>query len=419
MKFASVVETADRIETKIGSLYARFRVRTSRVPAKYVDGFWTFFTYALGNVTFYFTGGTPSERNVDIWAYILGIFLAIPLYFRRRFPLRVLIVIASLALLYQYVEKPADLEGPQSIPLLVAFYCVGSYRDRWRSVVIAFVSTAPLLALVEHHNNGQPGSTSEYPWIGSLIVFACATAIGVAIGSRRQTLESLKERARLAELNREDEARRMVDEERLRIARELHDVVAHSIVTISVQAGMASHVFDTQPEQARAAIGEIRKLSKDTLQELRTTLGYLRTADNDQESRTPAPGMDQIDALIGRMRAAGLRIRVHTRGTVRALPAAVDLIAYRIIQEALTNVVKHVGGAMVEIDLGYETDRFEIQVTDDGRGLQPITAVTEGTQHGLLGMRERAAAVGGKFSAGPKAGGGFVVCATLPIGEVG
>lgn len=419
MRWASVVETADRIEAKIGSLYARLRGRSSRIPAKYVDGFWTFFTYALATTTFYFTGGTPDNRNVDIWAYIIGIAIAIPLYFRRRFPLRVLLVIAALALFYQWVEKPADLEGPQSLPLLVAFYCVGSYRDRWRSIVIAFVSITPLLALADHHNNGQPGATSEYPWIGSLIVFACATAIGVAIGSRRQTMESLKERARLAELNREDEARRMVDEERLRIARELHDVVAHSIVTISVQAGMAAHIFDTQPEQARAAIGEIRKLSKETLQELRTTLGYLRTADNDQESRTPSPGMDQIEPLIGRMRAAGLRIRVQTRGTSRALPAAVDLIAYRIIQEALTNVVKHVGGAIVEVDLGFESDRFEIRVIDDGRGVSPISEVSDGTQHGLLGMRERAAAVGGKFSAGPRDGGGFEVCATLPIGDVG
>jgi signal transduction histidine kinase len=210
-----------------------------------------------------------------------------------------------------------------------------------------------------------------------------------------------------------------VDEERLRIARDLHDVVAHSIVTISVQAGMAAHVFDSQPEQARTAIGEIRKLSKDTLQELRATLGYLRAADNDRESRAPSPGMEQIDALIGRMRAAGLRIRLVTRGAQRALPPAVDLVAYRIIQEALTNVVKHVGVANVEIELGYEPDRFDIRVIDDGYAFAPIATVAGGTKHGLLGMRERAAAVGGKFHAGPRESGGFEVCATLPIGEVG
>ncbi|MGH2550103.1 MAG: sensor histidine kinase, partial [Thermomicrobiales bacterium] len=115
---------------------------------------------------------------------------------------------------------------------------------------------------------------------------------------------------------------------------------------------------------------------------------------------------------------AGLRIRVNVHGTPRSLPAAVDLIAYRIIQEALTNAVKHVGAAIVEVDLGYESDRFEIRVTDDGRGALPVPTVSEGTQHGLLGMRERAAAVGGKFSAGPREGDGFEVCATLPIGEV-
>jgi signal transduction histidine kinase len=212
----------------------------------------------------------------------------------------------------------------------------------------------------------------------------------------------------------------MVDEERLRIARDLHDVVAHSIVTISVQAGMAAHVFDTQPEEARAAIIEIRKLSKDTLQELRTTLGFLRTADNDRESRAPAPGMDQVDPLIGRMRAAGLRIRLITRGTPRPLPQAVDLVAYRILQEALTNVVKHAGPTLVEVTLNYEEDRFEIHVADSGSvGVDPVPGVvSEGTKHGLLGMRERAAAVGGKFSAGPRDRGGFIVTATLPIGEV-
>jgi signal transduction histidine kinase len=419
MRLAAIVDAADRGEARIAAGYARFRARTSRIPTWVVDAFWTCFVYALGFVTTLLGGGSPPERDVSIWAYITGIALAVPLYFRRRHPLRVLLAIAIVSMFYTYIEKPADIEAFQTFPLVVAFYCVGSYRERWRSLALAFVAVGPLLLLADHYNQGYVGSTSRYPWIGSLVLFACAMAVGVAIGSRRQTMESLKERARLAELNREEEARRSVDEERLRIARELHDVVAHSIVTISVQAGMASHVFDTQPEQARAAIGEIRKLSKETLQELRATLGYLRTADNDQESRTPSPSMDQIDALIGRMRAAGLRIHLVTRGTVRSLPAAVDLIAYRIVQEALTNVVKHVGAANVEVELTYAPDCFEIRVTDDGRGLAPIAPVAEGTQHGLLGMRERAAAVGGKFSAGPHEGGGFEVCAMLPIGAVG
>jgi signal transduction histidine kinase len=419
MRLTGVVETADQWEAKVVARYNQLRARTSRVPTWAVDGFWTLFIYGLGFASTWFGGGAPSDRDISPWAYIIGIFLALPLYFRRVHPLRVLAVISVVSLLYTYVEKPADLEALQAFPLIVAFYCVGSYRERWRSLVLSFVSVAPLLLLAEHYNQGYGGSTNRYPWIGSLILFACATAVGVAIGSRRQTMESLKERARLAELSREEEARRSVDEERLRIARELHDVVAHSIVTISVQAGVASHVFDTQPEQARAAIGEIRKLSKETLQELRATLGYLRTVDNDQESRAPSPGMDQIDALIGRMRAAGLRIRLTKHGSPRPLPAAVDLIAYRIIQEALTNVVKHVGAANVEIELGYELDRFDIRVIDDGRGVAPISTVAEGTKHGLLGMRERAAAVGGKFVAGPKEDGGFEVCATLPIGTVG
>jgi signal transduction histidine kinase len=419
MRLAAIVEVADRGEARVAAGYARFRAHTSRIPAWAIDGFWTLFTYGLAFALTWFGGGSPPERDVGAWAYIIGIALAIPLYGGCRHPLRSLVAISLISMLYTLVEKPADIESFQTLPLIVAFYRVGSYRDRWRSLGLAFVAVVPLLVLADHYNQGYVGSTSRYPWAGSLVLFACAMAVGVATGSRRQTIESLKERARLAELNREEEARRSVDEERLRIARELHDVVAHSIVTISVQASMASHVFDTQPEQARAAVGEIRKLSKDTLQELRATLGYLRTADQDPESRTPAPGMDQIDALVARMRAAGLRIHLVKQGAVRPLPVAVDLIAYRIAQEALTNVVKHVGAANVEVELGYESDRFEIRVTDDGRGTAPIAPVADGTQHGLLGMRERAAAVGGKFAAGPKEGGGFEVCAMLPIGAVG
>lgn len=419
MRLSAIAETADRWEAGVGAAYTRLRARTSRIPRWVVDAFWTTLVYALGFAATWFGGGAPSDRDVSVWAYLIGVPLAVPLYFRRRYPLRVLAVVAVVALVYTYVEQPTDLESFQAFPLIVAFYCVGSYRERWRTLVVAFIAVAPLLVLTEHYNRGYGGATNQYPWIGSLILFACAVAVGVAVGSRRQTLEGLKERARLAELSREEEARRSVGEERLRIARELHDVVAHSIVTISVQAGMASHVFDSQPDQARAAIGEIRKLSKDTLQELRATLGYLREADNDQESRAPSPGMDQIEDLIGRMRAAGLRIRLTKHGVPRALPTAVDLVAYRIAQEALTNVVKHVGAANVEIELGYGQDHFELRVADDGRALAPIAPVTEGTKHGLLGMRERAAAVGGKFAAGPRAGGGFEVCATLPIGAVG
>ncbi len=212
----------------------------------------------------------------------------------------------------------------------------------------------------------------------------------------------------------------MVVEERLRIARELHDVVAHSIATISVQAGMAAHVFDDQPEQARAAVLEIRRLSKDALKELRATLGVLRMADEQDGALAPAPGLGELCNLIERAKKSGINVDLKTEGETRTLPALVDLTAYRIVQEALTNVVRHAGPTMATVTIRYEPSQLDLRVRDHGRGMSQIPNRSgEGSRLGLVGMHERVTSVGGEFWAGNRREGGFEVRACLPTGEAG
>jgi signal transduction histidine kinase len=213
---------------------------------------------------------------------------------------------------------------------------------------------------------------------------------------------------------REEEARRRVDDERLRIARELHDVVAHAIATINVQAGVGEHVIATKPEEAASALSQIKQSSRDALRELRAMLDVLRAVD-EPDARAPAPGLSQVDALIATSNQAGIPTKLVLRGEAAPLPATVDLTAYRIVQESLTNVLRHAVPASVTVTIGYEPEELTISVVDDGNGA--AGAFTDGAGHGIVGMRERAKAVGGALTAGPRLQGGFEVSAVLPLGE--
>jgi signal transduction histidine kinase len=211
-----------------------------------------------------------------------------------------------------------------------------------------------------------------------------------------------------------EEVRRRVEEERLRLARELHDVVAHSIAVINFQAGVAVHVLDRRPEQARAALLAIKQASGEALQELRATLGVLRQLGEQGGSRAPLPGLAQLDALVARAAQAGRRVEVRVQGEQVELPLAVDLAAYRIVQEALTNVARHAGPAAAVVRLTFGAGEVLVEVTDDGRGLAAADT-PGGGRHGIAGMRERAVALGGELEAGPGPAGGFQVRARLPF----
>jgi signal transduction histidine kinase len=213
---------------------------------------------------------------------------------------------------------------------------------------------------------------------------------------------------------REEQEQRMLTEERLRIARELHDVISHSIATIGVQAGVAAHVLDEHPEQAREALLAIKAVSRDAMRDLRGMLGVLRQS-GDPDQREPAPGLARLPELVEQVRGAGLAVQLAVEGTPAALTPATDLAAYRVVQEALTNVIRHAPGASAEVHVQYAPECVQIEVLDDGRApANGALATTPGTGHGLNGLRERALALGGTLQAGQTGSGGFRVLARLP-----
>jgi signal transduction histidine kinase len=259
---------------------------------------------------------------------------------------------------------------------------------------------------------------------GVLANFAAVWALGVAFRNRRAVSDArVREADERAEAERQ-RAARVLAEERLRIAQELHDVVAHSMSVIAVQAGVGEHVIDEQPEQARAALEAISATSRGTLTEMRRLLGVLRNSDG-ARSPAPAPGLADLPQLIDEVRAAGVPATLRVEGTADRIHAGVELSAYRVVQEALTNVIKHAGTpTRVGVTVRYLPGSLAVEVVDDGRGLAARTSdgvdggPVDGSGHGLVGMRERVELWGGQLSAGPAPGGGYLIKALLPHGDV-
>ncbi|MEU6733177.1 histidine kinase [Streptomyces physcomitrii] len=351
------------------------------------------------------------------------------LVFRRRAPM---VVLGATGLVATVELVTGDPRAPVAMCAVVALYTVAASTDRpttWRvglftmTVLTAAAMLSGPLPWYAQENIGIFG------WTGM------AAAAGDAVRSRRAFVDAMRERAERAERTREEEARRRVAEERLRIARDLHDVVAHHIALVNVQAGVAAHVMDRRPDQAKEALAHVREASRSALNELRATVGLLRQSGDPEAPTEPAPGLDRLDELADTFRHAGLPVAVlrspeaggagplggEEPGAAR-LPAAADLAAYRIIQEALTNVRKHAGpGAAAEVSVIQVGTHLEVTVLDNGTGPggapdhgEP-TGSGEGGGHGLLGMRERVSALGGSCTAGPRYGGGFRVHAILPV----
>lgn len=222
--------------------------------------------------------------------------------------------------------------------------------------------------------------------------------------------QEMPQKLALVEQLVDDEAQRIVQTERLRLARELHDVVSYGFATIALQAGVATHVAETQPEQAVEALRAIRDASRDVLDEIRAMLGQLR---EDDDAAEPARGIGRLGALADSTSSAGVRTTVCVTGPSRPLPIDVDLAVYRIVQEALANVLRHSPGAAASVAVGYEKHQLTVSIEDDGNG-DPDTVTTEGSGYGIVGMRERVTALGGDLEAGPRPGGGFSISAALP-----
>jgi len=266
----------------------------------------------------------------------------------------------------------------------------------------------------------QPsGVVTFYTWVASELGVVVAWLAAENLRHRRARWSELQARAERLEREREEEARRAVTEERLRIARELHDVIAHSMSVIAVQSAVGHHVMDTQPLQAQQALAAIEATSRSALTEMRRLLGVLRQEGEPVGSLTPAPGLADLTSLVTQVQDAGLRVRIQVDGQRGPVPPGVDLSAYRIIQEALTNVIKHAASSRAIVAICYRADSVTVEITDDG----PAPGVgaplaRPGSAHGVIGMRERVAVFGGEFAAAPRPEGGFRVRACFPIAEV-
>lgn len=357
-------------------------------------------------------GVTWELRPPDPLSLVLMTLGAAALVFRRRAPRRVLVLAGGASVVESVTGDP---RAPVAMCAVLALYTVASTTDRPTTWRIGLLTTTVL--------TGTAMIAGPLPWYAqeNLAIFAWtgigATA-GDAVRSRRAFVRAIRERAERAERTREEEARRRVAEERLRIARDLHDVVAHHIALINVQAGVAAHVMDRRPDQAKEALAHVREASRSALGELRATVGLLRQSGDPEAPTEPAPGLDRLDELAGTFRSAGLRVEVARADQGTVLPAAVDLAAYRIVQEALTNVRKHAGdAAKAEVSVVRVGPHVEITVLDDGTGDGQVGAPGDGSGggHGLLGMRERVTALRGTLTTGPRYGGGFRVHAILPV----
>ncbi|MDR3685911.1 MAG: sensor histidine kinase [Coriobacteriia bacterium] len=346
-------------------------------------------------------GGTPSP-----WAYVVTALAFLPLVWRRRYPLTILGVTTLAAVVYEVGHFPPNIAW---LAPLVALYTVASLRDR-RVVIVAGVLSAAAQLGAAWFAVGSTGLLAESVRIIALL--GVAGAMGDATRNRRAYVAEVEQRAADAERTRDEEARRRVDEERLHIARELHDITAHSLSIIAVQSGAAAHVIDSNPAEARKALDAIRRTSRDALDELRAMLGVLRAGEEGDAPLAPAPGLARLADLIAPLTEAGYKVESHVDADLGEIPAVVEGSAYRIVQESLTNVVRHAGICNVMLCIRREEGALSITIDDDGN--TPPTPVPAGG-HGLAGMRERVTALRGTFEAAPMPGGGFHVAARLPI----
>jgi signal transduction histidine kinase len=346
--------------------------------------------------------------HVDAFGYALLIAGPVALAVVRRAPLVALGVALATTATYLSIDYP---RGPFFVSAIVALFVAVRHANRvavWVMGCLAYAGYVVVTSLGDSARLAQPT-------FGTYALVAAWTAVAVALaeGSRIRAahfaeMARTREEARRA---RSEQARRQASDERLRIARELHDVLGHHLSLINVRAGVALHLLDSRPEQAREALGAIKQASAEALREVRGVLSTLHPTD-ESAPRSPAPGLDDLGPLVDEARAAGLAVDLRVDGDPVPVVAEVDRAAYRIVQEALTNVRRHAGpGAAVTVIIGYVQDGLTLRVDDTGVGVQESTS-DEG--NGIPGMRERAAALGGTLAAGPGADGGFRVEAHLP-----
>ncbi len=361
-------------------------------------------------LAFFQTGGTigasrnqTGDRGIDALAIAIAVLGPLSLILLRRWPQQVMGFVSGITVLYllrDYAYGPVfACLAIATVSTIVLGHRLAAWLGLGTALLGSFVAVLPAF-------RDQPWS---WGWFSGVLAWGLLV---LAVG---ELLRSRRERALAAREAREESGRRRANEERLQIARELHDVVAHHISLINVQAGVALHIVDRHPEQAQTALTAIKDASKEALVELRSLVGVLRDA-GESAPRTPSGGLASLDDLVERSAHAGLTVRKTEEGEVRPLPSAVELAAVRIVQEAITNVVRHSGATSATVVLQYDAEALVVTVQDSGRGLdhpnQPQASMN-GT--GIVGMRERAEALGGSLQVGPGEAGGVRVHAVLPV----
>ena len=339
---------------------------------------------------------TGDDRQLDVVGYLLISAAGASLALCRRRPavvVGVVTVVLGTYLLRRYAGGPVFVTG-----------WIGLFFLSWRSTRRAAVTGAAILCLVLIAAGVASGADAVLLHLVFVGWAAAAVFLGEAMRNRRNYLTELEERARHLEHSREEEARRRVAEDRLRVARDLHDSVAHGMATINVQAGAAAHVVDRRPESAKEALTVIQRASADVLDELAAMLRLLRD-DGEGAALAPTPGAEQIGELVESTRHAGLPITLEQHGPFDSVPRPIGTAAYRIVQESLTNVIRHADAAPTVVTVRFEGRRFRVEVTDDGPGV----AGPSRAGMGIRGMRERAEATGGTLDAGPRPDRGFAV----------
>jgi signal transduction histidine kinase len=347
--------------------------------------------------------GSGVQQDRPLAGLIVGVASVAALLVRRRWPFATLVAILAIA-----VASPVDAQF--ILPLAVALYTIGSTRS-WEAAIggAALVVATGFVYILA----GGPGLAYE-DLVATSLACAVASGVGLYVGSKRTSMSALEERAARLDRERQLLAERAVAEERVRIAQELHDVVAHNVSLIVVQAqALGATAGDPTVREATDGIAD---LGREAMAEMHRTLKLLRAGDGERGEREPQPGLGDLAGLVERSRAAGVPVELAVEGDPRPLPQSVDLSAFRIVQEALTNVVKHAGRAPTRVTVGYRPEALELKIRDSGDPTRAAPPRAAGG-HGLVGMRERAALFGGTLSAGPCDSAGFEVHASLPYGD--
>lgn len=346
-------------------------------------------------------------------AVVAAVAATLPILTRRKAP--VLSFVVAMALIVGLLET-SGIYTTLAFPAMICGYTMADRYGRGAAIAAAAIGIPTVVVMMQLYS---PHPFLDWETAKNLAFVALPLALGVAAHDRRAYTGVLVERAESAERTREEEALRRVSEERLRIARDVHDIVAHAMVAINVQSGVGAHLLEKNPEQARATLREIKRVSGESLDDLRSMLGVLRDGDTDELDLLapvrPTQGIADLDELRERLGAAGVDLDVELDPSLATLPATVGATGYRIVQEALTNVLRHAGPTAARVRIARNEDAVTIEVDNDqAPGRTPLAQT--GSGNGLRGMRERASAVGGSLEAGPRADGGWRVAASLPVG---